>query len=212
MSPSTCPARRAAPAVAVVLSLAHATPGRGGPRPPARVGPATNGAHRQPAHCTPPYAPSTPQRIGDEGHRNIERAHSAPCLSPCSDSPSPRVPILPAHGVASSVAFSLACVAPLPVRVLLVITPGVASLTLGAPRCAPRFVSSMHPGVQRFCPRPPRHGFARAITAATIPTTESGRYRRCRRGQRAAAPRGRLRTRPARAARPRRPSRPGADW
>jgi hypothetical protein len=173
MKSAACLARRAAPAVAVVLSLAHATPGRGGPRPPARVGPATNGAHRQPAHCTPPYAPSTPQRIGDEGHRNIERAHSAPCLSPCSDSPSPRVPILPAHGVASSVAFSLACAAPLPVGVLLVVTPGVASLTLGALRCAPRFVSSMRPGVQRFCPRPPRHGSPRAITAATIPSTEA---------------------------------------
>jgi hypothetical protein len=169
MKSAACLARRAAPAVAVVLSLAHATPGRGGPRPPARVGPATNGAHRQPAHCTPPYAPSTPQRIGDEGHRNIERAHSAPCLSPCSDSPSPRVPILPAHGVASSVAFSLACAAPLPVGVLLVVTPGVASLTLGALRCAPRFVSSMRPGVQRFCPRPPRHGSPRAITAANNP-------------------------------------------
>jgi hypothetical protein len=62
---------------------------------------------------------------------------------------------------------------PTPRGVLLVVTPGVASLTLGALRCAPRFVSSMRPGLQRFCPRPPRHGFPRAITAATTPTTES---------------------------------------
>jgi hypothetical protein len=90
MSPSTCPARRAAPAVAVVLSLAHATPGRGGPRPPACVGPATSGAHRQPAQRTPP---TRQVRLSASAMRGTETSSAHTPRRACR-----RVPIAPHRG------------------------------------------------------------------------------------------------------------------